>query len=198
MSPDVNPVLALDTHGQTTGLALFRNGETLVVTASLGRDLDAGLASFVADSLHSWGVNFKDIKGFVVVVGPGGFNGLRIGLAYIRGLALALGVPVYGVSSLEAKIGDGPIPLWDRLPARRRDPDKSWWVQRFDSDTPHKIEELDFDAIQSQIDPTFDPKSEPDTREEGAHFAARAIAWWQAGREMRKGAEAAFVRSALR
>ncbi len=42
------------------------------------------------------------IDGFAVALGPGSFTGLRIALSSIKGLAMASGRPVVGVSTLEA------------------------------------------------------------------------------------------------
>ena len=44
----------------------------------------------------------RDLDLLVVASGPGAFTGLRIGLAAIQGLAMVLGVPVVGVSALDA------------------------------------------------------------------------------------------------
>ena len=41
------------------------------------------------------------IDGFGVAIGPGSFSGTRVGLATIKGMALALGKPVAGISSLD-------------------------------------------------------------------------------------------------
>jgi tRNA threonylcarbamoyladenosine biosynthesis protein TsaB len=43
-----------------------------------------------------------EIRAVVVAKGPGSFTGMRIGLAMAKGMAQSLGVPLIGVSSLEA------------------------------------------------------------------------------------------------
>jgi tRNA threonylcarbamoyl adenosine modification protein YeaZ len=48
------------------------------------------------------GVHAGDLEALVVGTGPGSFTSTRIGLAVARGLELALGIPVAGVSTLDA------------------------------------------------------------------------------------------------
>jgi len=47
------------------------------------------------------GLWFQDLDRLAVTVGPGGFTGVRIGLAAARGFALAAGLPLVGVTTLE-------------------------------------------------------------------------------------------------
>lgn len=94
--------LAIDTSTSTAGLCLSRAGSSLAEyvwaahqdhTATLMPALDALFA------LHR--LTPAAIDGIAVALGPGSFNGLRVGLASAKGLALALGVPLVGVSTLE-------------------------------------------------------------------------------------------------
>ena len=47
------------------------------------------------------GIDLRQVERIAVTVGPGGFTGLRIGLATARGLGLAIGCPVIGLSSFQ-------------------------------------------------------------------------------------------------
>ena len=69
-------------------------------------------------------VGLKNIDGLGVAIGPGSFSGIRIGLATVKGMALALKKPVAGIPSLEIlawqalKEGESGASLID---ARRRE-----------------------------------------------------------------------------
>jgi tRNA threonylcarbamoyladenosine biosynthesis protein TsaB len=65
--------------------------------------------------LRELGAGPEDITALVVGTGPGSFTGTRLGLALARGFALARGVPVAGVSTLEALAAGAPgaLPVID-------------------------------------------------------------------------------------
>ena len=48
------------------------------------------------------GLGFDKLERIGVTVGPGSFTGLRVGLAFAKGLASALSIPAVGIGALEA------------------------------------------------------------------------------------------------
>ena len=109
-------ILAFDTATDIATSALVADGEVLGERSSravtLLEDLDA--------LLRQAGTHTRDVEALAVGIGPGSFTGVRIGLSTARGLALALGVPVAGVSTLDALAAGAPgaLPVID---ARRRE-----------------------------------------------------------------------------
>ncbi len=96
-------LLSLDTASTTLSLSLF-NDENLVDSFDevMLRGQAERLIPEIQTLFEKAGKNVKELSAVAVGVGPGSFTGVRIALSAARGLGLALGVPVYGVSSLEA------------------------------------------------------------------------------------------------
>lgn len=69
------------------------------------------LMTAVARVLELGGAGFDDLDAIAVGRGPGGFTGLRIGIATARALAQSTGVALRGVSSLAALAAGIPAPL---------------------------------------------------------------------------------------
>jgi tRNA threonylcarbamoyladenosine biosynthesis protein TsaB len=94
---------ALDTATPDPALALL-DGDDVVAEAWLGRAPGGGRR--ILEAAHHLfamsGTVPADLREVVVGLGPGGFTGIRIGIATALGLGQALGIPVHGASTLEA------------------------------------------------------------------------------------------------
>ena len=97
-------ILAFDTATSIATSALVRDGDVLGERVSTAvrvlEDVDA--------LLHDAHVEPSDLDALAVGIGPGSFTGVRMGLAVARGIALSLGIPVAGMSTLDALAAGAP------------------------------------------------------------------------------------------
>jgi tRNA threonylcarbamoyladenosine biosynthesis protein TsaB len=95
-------LLAVDTSTQWVGLALY-DGSTVLSEQvwQTHNHHTVELAPAIDGLLARSNIKPTDIDVFAVALGPGSFTSLRIGLAVVKGLAMALHLPVIGVPTLD-------------------------------------------------------------------------------------------------
>lgn len=160
--------LLIDTSGPECAVALGRDGAIIASRSeTIGRGHDARLAPLAEALLDEAGTAFDTLDEIIVCVGPGSFTGLRVGVAFARGLGLALEKPVRGVTSLQALIDPQDLSPGQRtlalLPAKRRPPDISYWAQRFEGVRTYLHPfEIDMTALLDHIETGTDVLFRPD------------------------------------
>jgi len=109
-------VLAIDTAGVDCSAAVYDSDSGAVLgqaSETIGRGHAEKLMEKIDAALAEAGLPLEAVERVAVTVGPGSFTGIRVGVAAARGLALALGIPAVGVSTLAvlaaAKTGDAPV-----------------------------------------------------------------------------------------
>ncbi len=125
-------VLGVNTVADVCEAALVDGARVLAhIAEPMTQGHDARLAPIVDSVMRQSGVDLHELDRVAVIVGPGSFTGVRVGVSFARALAMALQIRVAGVSSLEALEG---LPQSGRvlgvLAAKRRPPQLSWWVQQ--------------------------------------------------------------------
>jgi tRNA threonylcarbamoyladenosine biosynthesis protein TsaB len=116
-------LLALDTSTQTLGLALYDGTRILSETLWQSRARHTvELAPAIDRMLKQYNVTPQDLTKLAVATGPGSFTSLRVGLALIKGMALALKIPLSGIPTLDfLAVAQHPsdLPMAAVLPAGR-------------------------------------------------------------------------------
>jgi tRNA threonylcarbamoyladenosine biosynthesis protein TsaB len=95
-------LLALDTSTSTAGVAVYDGRRVLSETTWLaGREHSTRLLAEVGAALGRIGREPAQLTGLVVARGPGSFTGVRVALSVAKGMASGLGLPLWGINSLE-------------------------------------------------------------------------------------------------
>jgi tRNA threonylcarbamoyladenosine biosynthesis protein TsaB len=120
-------VLSLDTTTRAGSCALMRDERVLREQASdTSREQAERLPGELAALLERESVALQEIDAFAVAAGPGSFTGLRVGIATMQGLAMAMGKPLIGVSAFDALAWSGgsqkQAPPYVRGKNKDRDP----------------------------------------------------------------------------
>lgn len=94
-------LLAIDTSTSRAGIALYDGDVLAEVVWNAGRDHGRHLMPVVDETVRRLGRWPGDLTAVAAARGPGSFTGLRVGLSVAQGLAVALGIPAYGIGSLD-------------------------------------------------------------------------------------------------
>ena len=116
-------LLALDTATQTIGLCLYDGTQVLAESVwAGGRYHTVSLAPETAIMLRRVGRSPSELTAVAVALGPGSYTGLRIGMAFAKGLALTHNLPLVGIPTLDIVARSQPHrsePMLAVMPAGR-------------------------------------------------------------------------------
>lgn len=102
-------LLAMDTATEVCGVAVHVDGRLLAQRiAQQGLTHTKVLMTNIDAVLRQSGLNLNDLDALVVSIGPGSFTGLRIGISTAKGLAMATGKPLVGISTLAVLAHQAP------------------------------------------------------------------------------------------
>jgi len=101
MADMTHTTLAIDTSTETIRCALFSAGAVSGVSATRSESRRRNVAVLTAELLQQREIAVDELAAVVVVIGPGSFTGLRVGLSFAKGLVAAQDIPLVGVTRFE-------------------------------------------------------------------------------------------------
>ncbi len=101
--PFLGRLVALDTTSLLGTVAFFDRGALLFEREQLVRNAHGeSILPLIDAAMRELGWEPRDVERWAVGVGPGSFTGVRIGLALVKGIAIATGATAVPVTSLDA------------------------------------------------------------------------------------------------
>jgi len=103
-------LLAVDTSTAQLGLALYDGAQVIAEYAwRSGHRHTVELAPATAELLARCGLTMEAVQALGVALGPGSFTSLRVGLAFVKGLAIARHIPLIGIPTLDILANAQPV-----------------------------------------------------------------------------------------
>ncbi|MCC7117892.1 MAG: tRNA (adenosine(37)-N6)-threonylcarbamoyltransferase complex dimerization subunit type 1 TsaB [Anaerolineales bacterium] len=103
-------LLAIDTSTAQVGLALYDGNQVLgEMLWATRQHHTTELAPALAGLLARSSVSMDMVHALAVALGPGSFTSLRVGLAFVKGLALARRIPILGIHTLDVIAAAQPV-----------------------------------------------------------------------------------------
>jgi tRNA threonylcarbamoyl adenosine modification protein YeaZ len=96
-------ILIINTSDKDIEFVLGNNYKSVAVEKQ-----STALAPECEKFITECGVTWHDITAIGVVVGPGSFTGIRLGIAYAKGIAMGLKIPIVGISAFDLYLAATP------------------------------------------------------------------------------------------
>lgn len=96
-------ILIINTSGKDLEFVLGDNHKTVTAEKQ-----SSALPAACEEFMNECGATWAQLSAIGVVVGPGSFTGIRLGIAYAKGLGLGLNIPVVPINAFELYLADTP------------------------------------------------------------------------------------------
>ena len=96
-------VLGFETSSTIAGIAVIRDRQVMAeASLELGGVHAEKLPGILERTMGDLGMQWPEVEGFAISIGPGSYTGLRVGLSLVKGLAYVTKRPVAAVPTLDA------------------------------------------------------------------------------------------------
>jgi len=148
-------ILGIETSGDICGIGITCRERLLAeLSIHIPNAHSENLFPGIVNLLEAAGMNMDSLSGVAVSWGPGSFTGLRIGISAAKGIAYALGIPLFLIPTLDVcayyGLGFGKV-ICSIIPSIRGDvfycfyAEKDGIVERISEYRLGKIEEMEND-----------------------------------------------------
>lgn len=138
-------ILAIDTSLDDCIVAIAQDGEILASSCQKTKSKQAEiLPQMVKDICEKAKINPKQIDKIGVTIGPGSFTGVRVGLAFAKGLAIATNSQIVGISTLELLAQSSPNSKTIALIEQMGSVFAASFINGEIIDAPNRFENFDF------------------------------------------------------
>jgi tRNA threonylcarbamoyladenosine biosynthesis protein TsaB len=131
--PKFKNILALDTALNHCGVGVHMPGGIFAESVAMMQGHAGHLLPMAECVLKKAATGYDDLEAIAVTVGPGAFTGLRIGLSAARAMAMALDLPLFGITTTQLlalqHTRQKPEKIMVVLETKRQD----FYVQSFDA-----------------------------------------------------------------
>ncbi len=95
-------VVGLETSSATAGIAVIRDQQVMAdATLEIGAVYAEQLPGILDRTMGDLNLQWSEVEGFAISIGPGSYTGLRVGLSLVKGLAYVTKRPVVAVPTLD-------------------------------------------------------------------------------------------------
>ena len=96
-------VVGLETSSATAGIAVIRDRQVLAdTTLEVGAVYAEQLPGILERTMGDLDLQWREVEGYAISIGPGSYTGLRVGLSLVKGLSYVTKRPVAAVPTLDA------------------------------------------------------------------------------------------------
>ena len=101
-------LLGIESSSRKLSIGLMKDDSFSELHSERNNDTANSLPQLSKKIINNASLSFKDLDAICISAGPGSFTGLRVGMSYAKGIAMALDIPIVPVSTFDSLAFNNP------------------------------------------------------------------------------------------